>query len=149
LRVIPVVLACALMLMAMALPIAARAADPAREAIDQLNQIRHARGLAALHRSGSLTHSAKRYATRMLRRHYFGHLAHIQVANGFTHAAETIAMHAGWSAAPLGTVRQWMASPPHRALLLSSRFHWVGMGLARGRMGSSAVTTWVAHLGAP
>ena|SRR5215218_417321 len=137
------------MLVAMVLPVAARAADPEREAIDQLNQTRHARGLAALHRSSSLSRSAKRYASRMLRRHYFGHLAHIQVANGFGHAAETIAMHSGWSAAPLGTVRQWMASPHHRELLLSARFHWVGMGLARGRMGSRAVTTWVAHLGTP
>jgi hypothetical protein len=31
---------------------------------------------------------------------------------------------------------------------MSSRFRWVGMGLARGRIGSRMVTVWVAHVGA-
>jgi hypothetical protein len=31
---------------------------------------------------------------------------------------------------------------------MSSRFRFVGLGLARGRFGSRPATTWVAHLGA-
>jgi uncharacterized protein YkwD len=132
----------------MALPVAARAADPEQEAVDQVNQLRAGRGLAALHVSSTLRHSARRYAAEMLRRHYFGHLAHIEVASRFRYAGECLAIHWTRSAEPSGTVRQWMASPPHRALLMSSRFRFVGLGLARGRFGSRVATTWVAHLGA-
>jgi uncharacterized protein YkwD len=148
LRVIPVLLACALTLIVTALPVTARAADPEQEAIKQVNQLRAARGLTPLHHSNSLGHSARRYAAEMLRRDYFGHLARIEVAGRFRYAGEALAVHWNWNAEPLGTVRQWMASPPHRALLLSPRFRWVGIGLARGRLGSRIATTWVAHLGA-
>jgi uncharacterized protein YkwD len=148
LRVFPALLACALTLVAMALPAAARAADPEQEAVDQVNQLRAARGLAGLHVSASLRRSATRYATEMLRRDYFGHLAHIEVASRFRYAGEALAIHWNLSAQPLRTVREWMASPPHRALLMSSRFRFVGLGIARGRFGSRVATTWVAHLGA-
>jgi uncharacterized protein YkwD len=42
----------------------------------------------------------------------------------------------GWGTAELGTpaaiVQSWMSSPPHRAIVLSRRFHEVGVGIARG-----------------
>jgi uncharacterized protein YkwD len=148
LRVLPALLACALTLVAMALPAAARAADPEQEAVDQVNELRAERGLDALQVSSSLSRSANRYAAEMIRRHYFGHLAHVEVASRFRRAGEALAIHWSLSAQPLKTVRQWMASPPHRALLMSSRFRFVGVGLARGRFGSREATTWVAHLGA-
>jgi uncharacterized protein YkwD len=132
----------------MALPVAARAADPEQEAVDQVNQLRAERGLGALHVSSSLRHSARHYAAEMLRHDRFGHLAHIEVASRFRYAGEALAIHWSLSAEPLQTVRQWMASPPHRALLMSSRFRYLGLGLARGRFGSRVATTWVAHLGA-
>ena len=40
-----------------------------------------------------------------------------------------------------------MSSPTHRAVLLSAGFRWVGMGVARGKIGSRLVTVWVAHVG--
>ena len=147
-RVFPALLACALALVALALPVTARAADPEQEAVDQVNQLRSEHGLAALHVSGSLSRSARRYAAEMLRRDRFGHLPHIEIASRFRYAGEALAVHWNLTAEPLQTVRQWMASPPHRALLMSSRFRLVGLGLARGRLGSRAATTWVAHLGA-
>jgi uncharacterized protein YkwD len=148
LRVLPAVLACVLVLVAMPLPVAAQAADPEQEAVDQVNQLRAERGLAALHVSSSLRHSAKRYALEMLRRDHFGHLAHIEIASRFRYAGEALAIHWNLNAQPLQTVREWMASPPHRVLLMSSRFRYVGLGIARGRFGSRVATTWVAHLGA-
>jgi uncharacterized protein YkwD len=144
---IAVLLVCALAVVAMLVP-AAAVADPEREAIDELNQIRHEHGLATLHVSASLHRSSLRYARQMIRRDYFGHLARIQVASVFSYAGEVLAMHSGLSAEPRQTVAQWMHSPPHRALLLSRRFRFVGMGLAGGRLGSQVVTTWVAHFGA-
>jgi hypothetical protein len=46
-----------------------------------------------------------------------------------------------------GTVRSWMASPPHRALILHPGFRWLGAGPARGTLAGRRVTTWVLHLG--
>jgi uncharacterized protein YkwD len=145
---IAVLLVCALAVVAMLVPAAAAVADPEQEAIDELNQIRHEHGLATLRESASLHRSSLRYAREMIRRDYFGHLARIQVAAQFSTAGEVLAMHSGLSPQPRRTVAQWMHSPPHRALLLSRRFRFVGMGLASGRFGSQLATTWVGHFGA-
>jgi uncharacterized protein YkwD len=117
------------------------------QAIASLNQIRTSNGLAALRASRSLAHSANAYARYMLDNDFFGHQARIRVASQFRTAGETIAWHSGSQAGARRTVRQWMASPPHRAVLMSSAFRMVGMGMERGRMGSRLVTMWVAHLG--
>jgi uncharacterized protein YkwD len=154
----PALLACALTGAATLLPASAAAGGAAllpasaaagaeREAIDALNDVRRANGLAALRVSKSLSRSSGRYARRMLRHDFFGHGPSIDVAGGFRSAGETLAYHTGWRARPRRTVRRWMASPGHRAVLLSPAFRWVGMGLARGRLGPSPATTWVAHVG--
>jgi uncharacterized protein YkwD len=69
------------------------------------------------------------------------------VSSRFRTVGETIAWHSGFQAGPRRTVRQWMASPPHRAVLMSSAFRMVGMGMEPGRLGSRPVAMWVAHLG--
>jgi uncharacterized protein YkwD len=114
---------------------------------EKINQIRRAHGLRRLRPSFSLFVSAKLYARRMIRSDYFGHLARIRVASRFRLAGETLAWHSGWRLSPRQTVRQWMGSPAHRAILLSSRFTRLGVGLARGRYGRMKATTWVAHVG--
>jgi uncharacterized protein YkwD len=144
----PALLACAAVAVALVTPAPAIASHAEQEAIDALNDVRHAHGLPALRVSHSLSHSSGRYAKRMLRTDYFGHAAHIQAAGSFRSAGETLAWHSGWHPQPRRTIRRWMASPSHRAILLSPAFHWVGIGLARGRLGSRAVTAWVAHVGA-
>jgi uncharacterized protein YkwD len=112
----------------------------------QINHIRRAHGLARLRPSWSLFISARRYARRMIRSDYFGHLARIPVASRFRVAGETLAWHRGWRLSPRRTVWQWMGSPSHRAVLLSSRFRKLGVGRARGRYGSRVATMWVAHV---
>jgi uncharacterized protein YkwD len=144
LRKITALLACALGLAVPASPALAGAESKARRA---LNEIRRSHGLHELRASESLGRSSSRYAARMIRSDYFGHGPRISVAGRWTTAGETLAWHSGVAARPRRTVRQWMASPPHRAVLLSSRFRFVGMGLARGRLGSEAGTAWVAHVG--
>jgi len=114
-----------------------------------INQIRHAHGLARLRPSFSLFISARLYARRMIRSDYFGHQARIPVASRFRLAGETLAWHSGWRLSPRRTVSRWMASPGHRAVLLSSRFTRIGVGQARGRYGSTRATMWVAHVGRP
>jgi uncharacterized protein YkwD len=144
----PALLACACMVAALLAPAPANAAEAERQAIDALNHVRHAHGLPALRVAKSLNRSSGGYAQRMLRRDYFGHGPRIRVASGFRSAGETLAWHGGRNPRPRRTVRRWMASPSHRAILLSRSFRWIGMGIARGRLGSRVVTAWVAHVGA-
>jgi uncharacterized protein YkwD len=143
----PALLACACTAAALLLPAAPAVADAEREAIDALNDVRRAHNLPALRVSGSLNRSSGRYARRMIRHDFFGHASHIQMAGGFRSAGETLAWHRGWRAQPRRTVSRWMHSPGHRAVLLSPGFRLVGMGFARGRLGSRMATTWVAHVG--
>jgi uncharacterized protein YkwD len=143
----PALLACAITAGAMFIPTSAAAADAEREAVDALNDVRRASGLPALRVSDNLNRSSGTYARRMLRLDFFGHGQSIDVAGSFRSAGETLAWHSGWNAQPRKTVARWMASSGHRAVLLSPGFRWVGMGLARGRLGSTVATTWVAHVG--
>jgi uncharacterized protein YkwD len=144
----PALLACAISAAAMLLPSSAAFAGAEQEAIEALNDVRRANGVAPLRVSEGLNRSSGEYAQRMLRHDFFGHGARIDVPGGFRTAGETLAYHTGWNPQPRRTVVRWMNSPGHRAVLLSSRFRWVGMGLARGRLGGRVATTWVAHVGA-
>jgi uncharacterized protein YkwD len=130
------------------LPAAPAAADAQQEAIDQLNQVRQAQGLPELRTSTSLHRSSTRYAQHMIAADYFGHATRIAVSGDFGRAGETLALHPGGSARPGETIDEWMNSPPHRSVLMSRAYRWVGMGIARGRLGSRLVTVWVAHVGA-
>jgi uncharacterized protein YkwD len=126
---------------------ASAAADAENEAIDALNDMRRANGAPALRVSEGLNRSAGAYARRMIELDFFGHGPSIDVAAGFRSAGETLAWHSGWDAEPRRTVARWMDSPGHRAVLMSPSYRWVGVGLAKGRLGSRAATTWVAHVG--
>jgi uncharacterized protein YkwD len=130
------------------LPVASAAADPQRDAIDHLNQIRQANGLAQLRTSESLHRSSSRYAKHMIESDYFGHASHIAASSAFGRVGETLELQNGWSVDPASTISAWMNSPGHRAVLMSSAYRWVGMGIARGKIGSKLVTVWVAHVGA-
>ena len=116
------------------------------QAIESLNQIRASNGLAPLRTSNSLSQSADAYSRHMLVHDFFGHQARIRVASRFHTVGETLAWHSGFQPGARRTVRQWMASPPHRAVLLSSAFRLVGMGMERGRLDGRATTMWVAHV---
>jgi uncharacterized protein YkwD len=147
LRRLPVAALTGLLVLAL-LPAAQAAASAQRDAIVQLNQIRRDHGLAALRSSRSLHVSSTRYARHMVSSNYFGHGARIAVGSQFGRAGETLELHPGWEPDPNLAIDGWMSSPSHRAVLLSSEFRWVGMGIARGRNGSGPYTVWVAHVGA-
>jgi uncharacterized protein YkwD len=112
-----------------------------------INKIRHAFGLPRLRPAYSLFASSRLYSRRMIRSDYFGHLSRIPVASRWRAAGETIQWHSGWRLSPRRVVWRWMASPPHRAVLLSRRFTRIGVGRARGRYGRRMATMWVAHVG--
>jgi uncharacterized protein YkwD len=112
-----------------------------------VNEVRAQHGLGALRPSRSLYRSARSYSRWMLRRDYFGHLPRIRASSRFSLLGEALAWHSGRRAGVSRTVRAWMHSPPHRALILHPGFRWLGAGIARGRLGSRSVTAWVLHLG--
>jgi uncharacterized protein YkwD len=113
----------------------------------KINKVRRAHGVGVLRPSYSLFISAKLYSRRMIRSDYFGHLSRIPVARRWRVAGETLAWHRGWRLSPRRTVRRWMHSPSHRAVLLSSRYNRVGVGRSRGRYWGRPATMWVAHVG--
>ena len=142
----------------MAVSVAVGAALPATPAIadsaeavmfKKINQIRRAHGVVRVRPSLHLFYSATRYARQMIRSDYFGHQATIPLTRRFRTAGETLAWHSGWRLSPRRTVRQWMGSPSHRAVLLSSSFTRLGVGHARGNYGGRRATMWVAHVARP
>ncbi len=117
--------------------------------VNKINQIRRAHGVARMRPSLWLFYSARQYARRMIRSDYFGHQSRIPVSSRFRRAGETLALHTGWRLSPRRTVWQWMGSPSHRAILLSSSFTRLGVGRARGNYGGRRATMWVAHVAKP
>jgi uncharacterized protein YkwD len=146
-RRLPVAVLTGLLVVAL-LPAAQAAANAQRDAIDQLNQIRRSHDLKELRPSPSLHRSSTRYAEHMVDTDYFGHGSRIAVSSRFGRAGETLELHSGWEPEPGLAINGWMNSPTHRAVLLSSQFRWVGMGIARGRNANGPYTVWVAHVGA-
>jgi uncharacterized protein YkwD len=134
----------------LALPAAAHlpaaAASPESEMVLVVNRIRDRHGEPPLHRSIGLTDSSARFASWLMRRGSFGHRAGISVAGRFEGAGEALALHAGRRPHVRETVGRWMRSTVHRALLLSKRFAWIGVGRSWGRFGGRPSTIWVARL---
>jgi uncharacterized protein YkwD len=129
--------------------LAAPAAVPAdgnelrQRMLEVVNTARAGHGLAPFHGSPSLHGSAGRYAAWMLRSGHFGHLSRIRASGRFSTLGEALAWHSGRQPLVHATVRRWMQSPPHRALILNRAFHWLGAGMAHG----GGKTAWVLHFG--
>jgi uncharacterized protein YkwD len=149
LRYLRALAVCSLVACTLALPppAPAAAASPGEKLTAALNKARAKRGVPALRVSPSLRRSARRYARLMLRRDFFGHQSQISASRRFRRLGETLALHSGWRPRWRLTYRLWMRSAPHRRILLSRRFTWIGVGSARGSMGGGRDTTWVAHVG--
>jgi uncharacterized protein YkwD len=115
--------------------------------IGAVNKVRAAHGLAAMRTSSSLMGSAGRFSRWLLERDAFTHLSRIQASSRFAALGEALAMHRGRRFDVGGTLRRWMASPAHRAIVLSPVMRWVGTGVTRGRYGAIPTTMWVLQTG--
>jgi uncharacterized protein YkwD len=119
---------------------------------------RTARSLPAVRQSGQLTRAAQGHAANMVGRHFFAHvspdgstLADRVAVTGYMRHRRTweLGEAIAWAEQPLDTaaslVQAWLASPPHRAILLDRRYREVGIGVApgltdgSGRAGATAV----------
>ena len=132
---------------AVAVPAPVSADGNQQRMLQALNAERAQHRLAAFRGSPSLHRSASAYARWMLRSEYFGHLSRIRASGRFSMLGEALAWHSGRRARVARTVRNWMHSPPHRALILNPGFRWLGAGMARGRLSGWQATTWVLHFG--
>jgi uncharacterized protein YkwD len=125
-----------------------------------INQVRAEHGLAPLRPSRGLHRAAQRHSADMVARDYFGHTSptgstlYLRIMrSGFVYwgqwwAGEDLAWGTGTYGTPRATVKMWLASPEHRAILLSSRYRLIGLGRATGSfLGHSGAVVWTADFG--
>jgi hypothetical protein len=121
-----------------------------------INRARKAHGLPALRPIRTLRVAAGRHAYDMARHHYFAHvslggsgvLSRLHRA-GWSGSAygEALAWGCGRRASPRATVRSWLDSPVHRAILLSPLYRLAGIGIADRAPGGCRGGTWVLDAG--
>jgi uncharacterized protein YkwD len=109
------------------------------------------------HRFGAdhrLARAARRHAADMARRNYFGHVSpggsspqrRARAAGWPGGVGEAIAWNCGALATPRATLNAWLASPPHRAIVLGGA-RAVGVGVKRARHCGAGSAYWVADVG--
>lgn len=120
-----------------------------------VNRKRAAEGLKALRVDRRLQRAATRHARDMVRHDYFAHqrdggpdlAARLDRAGWDGRAwGETIAYGCGSAGSAKATLRGWLASPGHRAVVLSESFRGGGVGVgAEAPCGEGAI--WVLDVG--
>ncbi len=123
-------------------PSADSASRHARAVRCELNQERTKRGLSAVRHDEGLALAAKRYSRAMVDQGFFDHVSPSGSTLGSRlkrvgfraagRAGETIGWGSGSLASPAALVAAWMASPPHREIILDGGFSAVGVGVAPG-----------------
>jgi uncharacterized protein YkwD len=140
----------ALLLCVLASALALPAGASANKSVDMLNAINWVRaqnGLAPVHYSRTLAHSAHRYSRKLMRSGYFGHDSRIHASRRFHSLGEILEYRRGLKPRVRATLRDWMHSPPHRAVILNGSFKYAGAGFTRGRFHGRRSTIWAMHFG--
>lgn len=125
----------------------ARRLPASLQIIKEINGVRTTHGLRALHVAHNLRRSSWRFAHRLISWGYFGHASRIQASSSYHYKGEILEIHRGRRARVIQAVREWLHSPPHRAVILDPRFVWVGAGRSSGRMNGRRRTIWVMQFG--
>jgi uncharacterized protein YkwD len=115
--------------------------------VDAINKVRARRGLPPLRTSPSLGRSATRFSHRLMSSGSFGHASRVQASGRFHHLGEALGMHLGRGAGIGSTVRLWLRSPTHRAIVLTRGMNLLGVGLAKGRFRHHRASIWVLQTG--
>jgi len=136
---------------------AATAPPPRTALLYRINEIRVGHGLDRVYPSLRLQRAAAHHTDDMMVRDYFAHtspsgstvltrIEHTGFVAGYAWlGGETLAWGTGASAAPRATVAAWLASPEHRAIMLSPKFHWVGISRTCGTYrGQPSTCVWTA-----
>jgi uncharacterized protein YkwD len=154
-----IVLAAAVFAVAAAQPAIAAASStpPRKQLLKRINISRARHGLAPVRSSRALHAAAIRHSGDMIGRDYFAHtsptgstmtdrILKTGYVSGYNWVAgETLAWGWGTQAGPRATVRAWLHSPEHRAILLSSKYHRIGIARSCGHfLGYSSACVWTA-----
>lgn len=115
--------------------------------VDEINMVRTAHGLHSLRYSRSLARSSRRYARYLAGTNQFQHAPRIRASSRFTRLGEILARMPGWEPHRVETLDNWLASPSHRAVLLSPSFTYVGAGRALSGSGEDVVAVWTVQFG--
>jgi uncharacterized protein YkwD len=106
--------------------------------VDAINRARTARGVPPLRIGVRLQLAARSHSRAMARSGSFTHGNWYQRLRGYgvrsRMLGENIAWGVGSDGSAAGIVAAWLASPPHRATLLTRGFSRVGVGIAVGSM---------------
>jgi uncharacterized protein YkwD len=125
-----------------------------RKVVRLVNRIRARHGLRRLKSSPTLATAASVHTGDMLRSDFLGHASSDGTPMGHRVRRYTAADWVGESIAAVSrrgstarrVVRMWMASPPHRAVLLSPSGRRIGVGKRAGRLGSARRAVYTADL---
>jgi uncharacterized protein YkwD len=117
--------------------------------LQAVNAARKAYGLRPLQLDPTLMHAAQAHSSDMLRRDYFAHGNFPGRMAAFHVSGRAAGENLAWGSGPYGrpgeVVREWLASPEHRANLLAAAFSRIGIGLAQGTfLGTSDATVVTA-----
>ena len=119
-------------------------ADRGAAMIGHINKVRASSGLRPLRTSPALVRSASRSSLTMMSSDRFAHSSRI---GGFRRTGEALAMHFGRGLGISGTVRRWLRSPSHRAIVLTRSMRWAGAAATKGRFGGRSAVIWVLQTG--
>ena len=125
-----------------------------------INEVRANHGLAPVHLASGLRRAAQGHSNDMLARDYFAHTSptgstlsyRIMQSSFRTYgewwAGEDLAWGTGTIGSPRNVIRMFLASPEHRAILLSPRYTYVGVGRAVGPFqGFESAAVWTVDFG--
>jgi uncharacterized protein YkwD len=114
--------------------------------MDAINYVRAKAGLRPLRRSRRLVRSSASRAHYLMRQDFFEHPSYLRVPS-FYRVGEVLELHGGRRPRTTRTLRLWGGSPGHRAIIMSSRYRWVGAARAVGRYRGARATIWVVRFG--
>jgi uncharacterized protein YkwD len=120
----------------------AAAASPEARMLTKINATRADNGLSPLRPARNLQRSAGAFARWLVKHDQFQHRPQVSVTRSYRHCGEALAMHFSLAPDVGGTLKTWLSSPSHRALVMTSSMNLVGLGHASGK----ARTIWVLQV---
>ncbi len=124
----------------------AAAASPEARMLTKINASRADQGLPPLRSARNLERSAGAFARWLVKHDQFQHRPRVSVTRSYPHCGEALAMHFSLAADVGGTLRSWLGSPNHRALVMTNSMNLVGLGHASGRANGQPRTIWVLQV---
>jgi uncharacterized protein YkwD len=127
-------------------PASAARAIPGKGMMDTINAFRAQAGLRTLRKSPRLVRSTAARAKLMMRRNFFAHPSRLRVPS-FDSVGEILEIHGGRRPRVSHVIERWNNSVGHRAVMMSSRYRWIGAARAVGRFRGARAVIWVVRFG--